>query len=239
LKEALRDSAGTGLESLYELYSSILKVQRVHKKAEFQRVIGVVLTAAPYRALCDETIAELAGVELYLVKRWVDALGSLLYRDEAANRAIRVRHLSIYDFFLSSRCEYQVNVRHADVQLGIACLKMMVTRLRFNICKLEDSRLANDDIKDLPSRIKENISDTLQYSCLYWSNHLCSPPDDDQRVLVLGNLKEFFEGLYALFWVEVLSVTGMVSTGAPSLRRVTPWVRVSTSPALSYFVIPI
>ena len=232
LKEALEDSTGTGLESLYELYSSILRAQRVHKKAEFEQVIGVLLTSALYCALSDEMIAELAEVELYLVKRWVDALGSLLYRDEAANRGIRVRHMSIYNFFVSDRCDYQVNVPYANLQLGIACLKTMVTQLRFNICKLEDSRLANEDIKDLPSRIKENISDALQYSCLHWSNHLCSLPDNgDQRVLVLGSLKEFFEGTYALFWVEVLSIIGMVPTGAPSLRRVTSWVRVSTSPA--------
>jgi len=237
LKDALHNPAGTGLEPLYELYSSILKIQEVHKKAEFQRTIGILVTAAPYRALCDETIAALAGVKPYLVKRWVDALSSLLYRDEAANNGIRVRHLSIYDFFVSDRCDYQVNVLYANVQLGIACLKMMVTQLRFNICKLEDSRLANTDIKDLPSRIQENISDALQYSCLHWSNHLCSPPDNhDQRVSVLEGLKEFFEGLYPLFWVEVLSVMGMVSIGAPSLRRVISWVRVSTPPACCYFV---
>jgi hypothetical protein len=232
LKAALQDSAGTGLESLYALYSSVLKAQIVHNNVEFKRMIGVLLTTSPYRTLCDETIAELAGVKSYLVKRWVDALSSLLYRDEAANRAIRVRHLSVYDFFVSDRCDYQVNVRDADVQLGIACLKTMVTQLRFNICKLEDSRVANADIKDLPSRIKQNISDALQYSCLHWSNHLCFRPDDhDQRVVVLGSLKGFFEGLYTLFWIEVLSVMGMVPIGAPSLRRVISWVRVSTSPA--------
>jgi hypothetical protein len=232
LKAALQDSAGTGLESLYALYSSVLKAQIMHNNVEFQRMIGVLLTTSPYRALCDETIAELAGVKPYLVKRWVDALSSLLYRDEAANRGIRVRHLSVYDFFVSDRCDYQVNIRDADVQLGIACLKTMVAQLCFNICKLKDSRLANADIKNLPSRIKQNISDALQYSCLHWSNHLCFRPDDhDQRVLVLGGLKEFFEGLHALFWVEVLSVMGMVPIGAPSLRRVIFWVRVSTPPA--------
>jgi hypothetical protein len=232
LKAALQDSAGTGSESLYELYSSILKAQIVPNSTEFQRVIGVVLTTSPYRALCDETIAELAGVELYLVKRWVDALSSVLYRDEVANGGIRVRHLSVYDFFVSDHCDYQVNVRDADVQLGIACLKTMVTQLRFNICKLEDSRLANADIQDLPSRVKENISDPLQYSSLHWLDHLCFPPDNrDQRVLVLGSLKEFFEGLYPLFWIEVLSVMGMVPIGAPILRRLISWVRVSTSHA--------
>jgi len=236
LKAALGDSAGAGVESLYELYASILKAKIVHNSAEFQQMIGVILTAAPYRALCDETIAELAGVEPYLVKRWVDALSSLLWRDEATNRGIRVRHLSIYDFFVSARCSYQVNVLHADVQLGTACLKMMITQLRFNICKFEDSRLANTDIKDLSSRVQENISDALQYSCIHWSNHLCFPPEThDQRVLVLGSLKAFFEGFYPLFWVEVLSIMGVVPIGAPSLRRVISWVRVSTPPACCYF----
>jgi hypothetical protein len=232
LKAALQDLAGTGLEPLFELYSSILKAQIVHDGTEFQRVIGVLLTSAPYRALCDETIAELAGVEPFLVKRWVDALSSLLYRDDTVNGGIRIRHLSIYDFFVSDRCNCQVNTRRADVQLGIACLETMVIQLRFNICRFEDSRLANTDIKDLPSRVKQNVSDALQYSSLHWSNHLCFLPDDrDQRELVVGTLRKFFEGLYPLFWVEVLSVMRTVPIGAPSLRRLISWVRVSPSPA--------
>ena len=70
----------TGLESLYEPYSSIIKAQIVHNNIEFQWMIGVLLLmASPYHALCDETIAELAGVKANLVKAWVDALSSLLY----------------------------------------------------------------------------------------------------------------------------------------------------------------
>src|SRR5258706_2275114 len=79
LKAALQDLGWRALESLFELYSGILKAQIVHNSTEFQCVIGVLLTTALYCALCDETIAELAGVEPYLVKRWVDALHSLLY----------------------------------------------------------------------------------------------------------------------------------------------------------------
>jgi len=196
LKAALQDSARTGLESLYELYSSILKSQIVDNNTEFQWIIGVLLATSPYRALCDETIAELAEVKPNLVKTWVDALSSLLYRDEAANRGIRVQHLSVYNFLVSDRCTYQVNIRDADVQLGIDCLRVMTTRLRFNICKLEDSRLANADIRDLPSRVKEHISDTLQYSCLHWSNHLCSPLHNPNQCVPVS-LKKFFKGLYS------------------------------------------
>ena len=238
LKDALQGSARAGLDALYALYSSILKAQIVHKKAEFQQMIGVLLMASPYRALCDDTIAELAGVKVNLVKAWVDALSSLLYREEAANRGIRVRHLSVYDFFLSDRCDYQVNIRDADVQLGIACLKAMTTQLRFNICKLDDSRLANAEIGDLPSRVKEYISDPLQYSCLHWLDHLCLPPANrDHCELVLGSLKKFFEGSYVLFWIEVLSIMGMVPIGVPRLRKLLSWVRVSLTASLDSKVI--
>jgi len=191
LKATLQDSDNTGLISPYGLYSSILKTRIVHSNAEFQRVIGVLLTTAPYRPLCEETIAELAGVDLSHVKTWVDDLSSLLYRDEKANRAVRVRHLSISDFFVSGGCpgDYQVNVQDANVQLGISCLRTMIRQLRFNICKLEDSRLANAAVHDLQSRINENISDSLQYSSCYWSNHLCSTPDDGNQG-VSGDLKD-------------------------------------------------
>jgi len=229
LRVALQGSAGTGLKPLYNLYSSVLKAQGVPINAEFRQVMGVLLAVAPYRTLCDESIAELAGVRPHLVKKWVNDLSSLLYRDEAANGGVRVRHLSISDFFVSDHCSYQVNLKDANMKLGIGCLKTMVKQLRFNICKLEDSRLANADIHDLPSRIRDHISDTLQYSSLYWSNHVCFTPDNgDHRVW--GMLKAMFEGLYGLFWVEVLSILGMVPIGAPSLRRVISWAKVSSVP---------
>ena len=233
LKATLHDPDGTGLYTLYGLYSSILTARIPPNDAKFRRVIGVLLATAPYRPLREETIAELAGVRPNLVKKWVGDLSSLLYQDEGSNGGIRVRHLSISDFFVSSDCHnnYQANLSDANLDLGIACINTMVEKLRFNICKLEDSRLTNRGVEDLQSRIQENISDTLKYSCLYWSNHLgSSPRNDDQRVL--KHLRKFFEGLYPLFWIEVLSLMGMVSIGVPSLRRVTlTWVKASIDPA--------
>jgi RecA/RadA recombinase len=232
LKAMLQDSPGSGSTSLYRLYSGILNARIVHSNAtEFQRMTGVLLTTAQYRPLCEETIAELAGVRPNLIKKWVDDLSSLLYRDEGANREICVRHLSISDFFVSTAChhDYRVNLQDANRQLGVACLETMLKQLRFNICKLEDSRLANADVKDLPSRIKENISDALQYSSLYWSNHVrFTLNGDNQRMW--GCLRKFFEGCYAVFWIELLSILGMLPLGVPSLRRIMPLAKVSTTP---------
>ena len=229
LKAALQDSAGTGLTALYGLYSSILRTRIVHGSDEFRRMIGVVLATAPHRLLRDETIATLAGVEPRLVERWVDDLSSLLYRDEGANGGIRVRHLSISDFLVNDYCDHKVDLQDAHAQVGITCLETMVKQLRFNICMLEDSRVANADVEDLQSRITENISSALQYSSLYWSKHFCLTPHNairDRRVL--ANLNVFFEGLYPLLWIEVLSIMGMVPIATPSLRGLISWVKVST-----------
>ena len=112
LRATLQHSAGSGLTSLYKLYSSIVSARRVQKNAEFRRVIAVLLAAAPHRPLCDKTIATLAGVPPDLVGTWAADLSSLLYRDEGANGGIRVRHLSISDFFLRDEChpDYHVNL---------------------------------------------------------------------------------------------------------------------------------
>ena len=236
LRTTLQGSARPALESLHGLYSSIVRARRVqddHSNADFRRMIGALLISAPHRPLCERTIGELVGVKRDLVDMWVDDLGSMLYRDEGANGGIRVRHLSISEFFASDddQADYHVNLRLANVDLGIACFEKMFEQLHFNICGLEDSRLANDDIKDLPSRIKENISDALQYSSLYWPKHLCFTPDTGDR-RVWENLRKFFEGPYALFWVEALSVMGMLRIGVPSLRELTS--KVSTAPACCY-----
>ena len=231
LRATLEDSAGTSLTPLYSLYSSILKAKILHSAADFRQMIGVLLAAAPHRPLCEETIAELAAVRLDLVKTWMETLGSLLYRDQGANGGIRVRHLSISEFFLSNGCpsDYHVDLQNANVELGNTCLKKMVEQLHFNMCRLEDSRLPNSDVHDLPLRIGENISDALQYSCLYWSNHLCFGANNG-NLHVWESLRKFFEGPYALFWIEVLSVMGRVSIGVPSLRRlILRVVKVSTA----------
>ena len=233
LEATLQDSSSPGLASLYRLYFDILRARRVQRNAEFRRMIGVLLITAPHRPLHEETIAELAGVRPDVVKMWVDDLGSMFHRDEGASGGIRVRHLTISDFFVSNGCQadYKVNLRDANVDLGIACLEKMVEQLRFNICGLEDSRLVNADVKDVASRIKENISDALQYSSLHWSNHLCFTPDIGEG-RVWDKLREFFEGPYVLFWVEVLSIMGMLGIGVPNLRELTSiLVKASTAPA--------
>ena len=227
LETLLDDSNSSALEPLHQLYLGILTNVVKNHLSEFQEMIGAVLVAAPYRPLCREAIVELKGLNNERVTIWVAGLASLL--DTEADGGIRVRHLSVSDFFTINCPEnekYRPDLQRANVLLGAACLKRMVEKLRFNICDLSPG-VANKDVPDLPSRIKDNIPDTLQYSSLYWSNHLCC----NAAVIgedVWGDLKKLFEGPIVLFWIEVLSIMGMVRISIPSLQMIWAIVKVST-----------
>jgi hypothetical protein len=124
----------------------------------------------------------------------------MLYRGEGASGRIRVRDLLISNFFESDN-NYRVNTRHANVELGIACLEKMIEQPHFNICELEYSRLTNPEVKNLRSRIKETITDALQYSSLYWSNHLLYTPDTD-NLRVRETLRRFVKDCMDYFGLK-------------------------------------
>ena len=92
----------------------------------------------------------------------------------------------------------------------------MGTMLRFNICELETSYVANADITDLDERTKRNIPESLRYSCLYWATHLTEANCDSVAGLIAG----FLGSLQLLYWFEVLSLIGGVGKGIDALQSV-------------------
>ena len=119
-----------------------------------------------------------------------------------------------------------MNIEQANSDVSCACLSTMINELKFNICNLESSLIPNDDVKDLDHRIKENISDVLQYSCIHWSSHVCSVPSS-MNLAVTESLGKFFSNERPWYWMEVLSILGKIGAGMQGLRRVISWAKVS------------
>jgi hypothetical protein len=124
----------------------------------------------------------------------------------------------------------RVNPGNANVQLGIACIKTMVCELRFNICGLEDSRLANADIQDLRFPNQKSTFPTACNIVLFIGQTIFVLLPTIMIWRVWDILEGFFEGLCPLFWMEVLSILGMVPMGAPIIQRVISWAKVSLPP---------
>ncbi|KAL1665810.1 WD40-repeat-containing domain protein [Schizophyllum commune] len=94
---------------------------------------------------------------------------------EEHDQPVRPLHTSFRDFLLdgSASGPFAIELRaesHAD--LADACLCILNGELRFNICQLPTSFSLNEDIADLPKRIEQNISLSLQYACRATGSHL-------------------------------------------------------------------
>jgi hypothetical protein len=69
--------------------------------------------------------------------------------------------------------EFGVNLGpNCHQEISMACLKIMNSQLRFNICGLKTSFALNSEAEDLSERVKECISPGLHYACLTGGYHL-------------------------------------------------------------------
>jgi hypothetical protein len=82
-------------------------------------------------------------------------------------------HTSFRDFLADEKSgEFHIDLGRSHHWLAHSCLGLMLNDLKFNICKLESSYVANRDVPDLESQIVKYISPALSYGCVFWGNHL-------------------------------------------------------------------
>ncbi|KAI6158930.1 hypothetical protein EDD17DRAFT_1899110, partial [Pisolithus thermaeus] len=112
---------------------------------------------------------------------------------------VRPLHASFYDFLMDESRSGVYCVATSDTKgLAFAALQTLCDELRFNICGLESSYLANVDVPDLPERIKKNILPHLSYSCRFWGQHLEKSPYEP----ALGKLvKDIIGSERIMFWL--------------------------------------
>ena len=93
--------------------------------------------------------------------------------------------------------------------------------LEKNMCSIPDYVL-NSEVDHLPKRIDESgIRGALEYSCRSWYKHLIATRD--RAADVSFALRGFLERKF-LFWLEVLSVLGVVGDAAHALNTAAEWL---------------
>ncbi len=151
-------------------------------------------------------------------------LGSLLSNVNSSDESLPIvpLHTSFRDFITNEKKSggFCVILRDSHRQLAHSCLGVLLKDLKFNICKLESSYLANKDVKDVNSRVDKYISPALLYACRFWDNHL---EHIDFEIDLFGKLRTFFEEKF-LFWLEVLSLTGNVRVASRAVSALNVWL---------------
>ena len=225
LTRVLSGMSGKANTELDELYTIAIGRHLGDERETFRTLAGAIIAVAPYRLLGDESLAVLTGLETRVVTSWIDDLSSLLYRDGTENGGIRVRHLSILDFLTGTSCsnEFRVDLRQANMNIALSCLRIMIRELKFNICHLKTSHLKNTDVNDLDARVARYIPAHLSYACQFWASHA-------QEMLfeptILEIVRVFLHGKF-LQWLEVLSLTGKLSSASSSLKLCIKGIKVT------------
>jgi NACHT domain len=130
-------------------------------------------------------------------------------------------HTSFRDFLANEKSGvFHIDLGRAHRRLAHSCFGLMLNDLKFNICELESSYLANRDVPDLDSRIAKHIPPALSYACVFWVNHLEHLAFEDR----LTKLESLFETKF-LFWLEVLSLTSNVGLAFRALSSLLEWLQ--------------
>jgi hypothetical protein len=217
LKLVLEGGGAGDIDDLYKLVlnASFPKPSEEVIKA-FHSVIGTIILAE--RPLPIDSVTQLLAVDPCAVEYICKGLHSVL----GHGRVLSLTHQSFVDFVVDpNRCPplFLINREHERRILTLACLQTMTKELKFNICELETSCLANAEIDGLDKLVDLKIPDALQYSCMHWSSHLCSD-SNPASVEVSALLDEFLTGPRPLYWIEVMSLMGKVPTAISALREI-------------------
>ncbi|EJD02307.1 WD40 repeat-like protein [Fomitiporia mediterranea MF3/22] len=185
-------------------------------------LIGLVFVTSRNRPLPAEALHTFVYSEFELdeLTETLQELGSVV-TVEPQTGAIRVCHPSFLDFVGSREragC-YWMESSVLDMTMAEGCLNIMASGLKFDICKLESSHVPNCEVHDLAERIYKTIPCELQYSCLYWLNHLSRcRADEKDEISIKQKFRDVFCQAKALYWLEALSLMSGLKAAASSLR---------------------
>ena len=232
IQHLLQSSAGhRGQDPLTELYKGVLEEYFTDEEAQelFRSVVGQLLAAfEPFSIRSLTTLRQHTSNNIDddfdSVVETLRCLGSLLSNVTSSDDTLPIipLHTSFRDFVMD---EEKSGVFYADPcvahhRLAHSCLSLMLDDLKFNICNLESSYLANKDVEDLEVRISKHLPPALSYACRLWDDHMGHFGFEAD---LFGKLQTFFMKKF-LFWLEALSLMNTVGYASPALSSLSKWL---------------
>ena len=228
-----------GQDPLDELYKEVLGGYITHQKGRllFRSVVGQLITA--FEPLSTRSLTTLRGYasndndDADSVVTILRRLGSLFTNVNLPDSTLPIAplHTSFRDFLINKEKSGDFFIVLPDAHHGLAhaCVGLMLCDLRFNICDIESSYLANKDIHNLEARVAEHLPPALSYACRFYGDHI---EHVDFEANLFRKLRDFFKTKF-LFWLEALSLTGDMHLALPALLSVNLWLASGRSVSLN------
>ncbi|KAJ6592955.1 hypothetical protein B0H19DRAFT_1279740, partial [Mycena capillaripes] len=227
---------GEALTDLHDLYlrimnyaipSAVLGDRRSQGyQDQAMKVLSTILHLL--QPLDCQNLADLLELDQTVVLRTLLPLSAVIHVSDAPGAAIRIIHLSFREFMTTyvqlTRPEILCGTDDQQRALVSALMKLLDKQLKFNICHLPTSYLRNIDMPDFQWRLDNYIPLHLRYAAQFWTDHLVETAYDSCRGQRVQNL--LFKGF--LFWLEVLSLLGIVGYGQQALAKLIGWANEVT-----------
>ena len=213
-----------GLHCLYE--RMILRLLQEKDVQLYQRILGILLAA--YRPMSLDELPGLVDMpntdEDELLEGIVRTCGSFL---TIRGRDIFFVHQSAKDFLLK-------DASNVIIPRGIGAEHYIIFRRSLKILQVLRRDMYSLKLPGFPiDQVKKPSPDPLaaiQYSCIYWVNHLedwCASGNTDCAYLEEGELiEEFFKQRF-LHWVEAMSLLGRISEAITAMIQLDDLLHVS------------
>jgi len=206
------------LDAVYEFVltraSDMTKIEP-HEREAMQRSLACILAARmPFSA---EGLAELLGVDVDFLRESFLRLRAAVHVPEEDNEpGVQTLHATFGDYlFQRAPVELRLPASLGNETLARGCLDVMRDRLRFNVSECSTS------YEQDPPSIPGSIPLALQYACLHWIYHISGIPEPSKLDQEISEV--FLSGF--LYWLEVMSVLGMVRRAAIMLHFAAATVR--------------
>ncbi|KAJ6505994.1 hypothetical protein DFH09DRAFT_943429, partial [Mycena vulgaris] len=222
---------GEALTDLDDLYLRIVnyaiplaprrdrRAQRSHDRT--MKILSTILQLL--EPLDHQSLADLLELDKTVLLGTLLPLSAVIHVSDTPGAAIRIIHLSFREFMTShvqvARPEILCGTDDQQQALVSSLLKVLNRQLKFNICDLPTSYLRNIDMPGFQWRLANYIPLHLRYAAQFWIDHLEKTAYDSYSGQEVQNLlfKKF------LFWLEVLSLLGIVSYGQQALSKLMVW----------------
>ncbi|OCH92380.1 WD40 repeat-like protein [Obba rivulosa] len=225
-KERLKEVRGGSLPpgNVHALYRQILEAAfsgwKRRERADAARVAGAIVIAQVILTSAD--LARLLEMDAADVGAICEGLRPVL----GGGDTLRFAHQSFVDFLLGHKnqsdrgsvevehsCpeEFRIEPSIAHHHLTDSIFHLMNKSLRFNLCNIESSFQRNET---LPRHHADNIDPSVSYACRFWGFHLQN--SSQETVPESSRISEFMNEKL-LFWLEALSLLGVLNTAVPAL----------------------
>jgi hypothetical protein len=233
--DALLQGGSTGSgpeESLNEIYTSVLRsaVPSTYSEQEQKKLHGllrqilgaIVVLSSP---LPLESLCKLLQLRLQSTGYMLGNLHAILDIPNDLGCSNRLHHPSFRDFLLNKRrCRdliFWVDEQRAHHDIAHACLHLMRSTLREDICDLKTYGTSFDEVVE--TQLQQSLSPEVTYACLFWVQHIQksnAPLKDNDAVHgflsehllhwleALGWMRRVPEGIHAILSLESMALVG-------------------------------